>query len=476
MNEKNLCVHGHFYQPPRQDVLTGRIPEETGTVPYHNWNEKIHAECYKPNAELRNFEKISFNLGPTLFQWMEKYDPVTYQSIIEQESQNFRRNGVGNGMAQPYNHTILPLAKREDKITQIEWGIADFKRRFNHDPAGMWLPEAGVDSESLDLMAEYGIQYTILAPWQADTSQLDISHPYRVETPGGKSMVVFFYNMELSTRVSFDPSATTDADAFATQYVSPQFRNGLAGTADQLQMIASDGELYGHHQQFRDRFLARLLDGATQERRIQIQYPGLYIRSHEVTEVIKIRENTSWSCHHGVERWKTDCGCTPGSTWKEPMRNALNLISEMIDLIYTQWMEGIGLDARRIRNEYIHFMLGELSWNEFLTFHVDKPVVGEEEIKLKLILEAQVPRQWMFTSCGWFFDEFNRIEPRNNIGYAAQAIYLIEKATKQPLFPAAVDILRDVISTRTYLTAVDVFKDTYVRCQDRDSEYLRYVI
>lgn len=476
MNEKNLCIHGHFYQPPRQDVLTGKIPDETGTAPYHNWNEKILAECYKPNADLGNFEKISFNLGPTLFQWMEKFDSITYQKIIEQEKRNFQLFGVGNGMAQPYNHTIMPLAKREDKITQIEWGIADYKRRFGHDPAGMWLPEAAVDHETLSLMTNYDIQYTILAPWQADCLNLDISHPYRVLTGNGKSIVVFFYNMELSTRVSFDPAATSNADAFAANYINPQFRNGMPEVPDQFVMIASDGELYGHHQQFRDRFLARLINGSTQDRKILIQYPGLYLLNHLVTEEIQIKDNTSWSCHHGIERWRTDCGCTPGAVWKETMRNGLDVIAEMLDITYVQFMEKLGLDAWYCRNEYIHHMLGEMSWNEFLALKVDKPLIGIDEYKLKIILDAQIARQWMFTSCGWFFDEFSRIEPRNNIGYAAQAVYLVEKATSETLYPAALDQLRDTKSTLTYLTADDIFQETYNRCQDRDAEFLRYVI
>jgi alpha-amylase/alpha-mannosidase (GH57 family) len=476
LNEKNLCIHGHFYQPPRQDVLTGKIPEETGTAPFHNWNEKIHAECYKPNADLGNYNRISFNIGPTLFQWMEGYDPETYQKIIQQEKDNFEKFQVGNGMAQPYNHTILPLAKREDKITQIEWGLADFRRRFHHEPAGMWLPEAAVDGDTLGLLADYGIQYTILAPWQAETSLADVSHPYRVQTANGKSIVVFFYNMELSTRVSFDPAATSNADAFATNFINPQFRNGMPEVPDQLQMIASDGELYGHHQKFRDCFLARLVDGSTAERHIQILYPGRYLQTHPVTEECHIRDNTSWSCHHGVERWSTECGCTPGATWKEPMRKGLNVIAELLDQAYVEFMQKLDLDPWASRNEYIHCMLGEMTWNEFLAMKISQPLVGEEENCFRMVMEAQIARQWMFTSCGWFFDEFNRIEPRNNIGYAAQASYLIEKATGATIYPAAMDQLRNIHSSRTYLTACDVFKETYDRCQDRDSEFLRYAL
>lgn len=476
MNEKNLCVHGHFYQPPRQDVITGKIPEETGAAPYHNWNEKIHAECYKPNADQGNFEKISFNLGPTLFQWMESYDAVTYQKIIAQDRHNFDLYGVGNAMAQPYNHTILPLAKREDKITQIAWGIADYLHRFQHAPAGMWLPEAAVDAETLDLLAEQGIRYTILAPWQTDTPDLDVSQPYLVYTSSGKSLAVFFYQMDLSTRVSFDPSATVNADAFTAHFVQPQYRNGVPNTPDQLLMIASDGELYGHHQKFRDRFLTRLLDGSTRDRHIRIRFPGEYLQDHWPTQECHILDNTSWSCRHGVERWRGECDCTPGATWKAAMRQALDVITGMLDAVYAEFMENQGLDPWEMRNQYIHFMLAEQTWQEFLAATTGRTFFKQEEQKLQIILEAQIARQWMFTSCGWFFDEFDRIEPRNNIGYAAQAVYLVEKATGKTLFPAAMDELRAVHSSRTELTAQEVFQGTYLRCEDRDAEFLRYIL
>jgi alpha-amylase/alpha-mannosidase (GH57 family) len=476
MNEKLLCIHGHFYQPPRQDVLTGVIPEEMGTLPYHNWNEKIHAECYKPNADLGNFEHMSFNIGPTLFQWMESYDPATYQKIIQQEKNNFKKNGVGNGMAQPYNHTIMPLAKTEDKITQIEWGIADYKHRFGHAPAGMWLPEAAVDNETLALVATHGIQYTILAPWQAEKTNAEVNHPYVVRTGKTKSIVVFFYHMELSTRISFDPGATSNADTFTTNFIVPQYKNGVIANQDQLLTIASDGELYGHHQKFRDRFLARLLDGSTLDRKIIIDYPGLYLQNHPVTEEMQIKENTSWSCYHGINRWYKECGCTPGATWKEPMRNGLNVIGGMLDVTYTWFMEQLGLDPWKVRNQYIHFMLGEITWKQFMARSVRKQLSERDELNLKTILEAQIARQWMFTSCGWFFDEFDRIEPRNNVGYTAQAVYLVEKATKQTLYPAALDELRNIKSTRTKATAKEVFQETYLRCQARDEEFLRYVI
>jgi alpha-amylase/alpha-mannosidase (GH57 family) len=199
MDNMSFCVHGHFYQPPREDPLTGEIPIEPGSAPYRNWNERINAQCYRPNAQLGNFERISFNIGPTLMQWMAKHDPETANLIVHQERKNLERFGFGNALAQPYNHTILPLASLEDKITQVRWGIADFEFRFGHKPEGMWLPETAVDHESLQVLVDNGIQFTILAPWQADTDHLDTSQPYRVNLVSGKDIIVFFYNQDLST-------------------------------------------------------------------------------------------------------------------------------------------------------------------------------------------------------------------------------------------------------------------------------------
>ena len=202
MSNHAFTVHGHFYQPPREDPLTGKIPHEPGATPYLNWNERIHDHDYKPNAVLGNFERISFNVGPTLLDWMAEYDPRTVQQIVEQDRWNIERNGIGNAIAQSYNHTILPLASREDKITQVRWGIADFAHRFGHAPLGMWLPETAVDEETLQILADNKILFTILAPWQADTNLLDTSQPYQVPLKNNKSISVFFYDQDLSTRVS----------------------------------------------------------------------------------------------------------------------------------------------------------------------------------------------------------------------------------------------------------------------------------
>jgi alpha-amylase/alpha-mannosidase (GH57 family) len=465
MTKRALCIHGHFYQPPRQDVLTGIIPRESGTTPYQNWNEKIHAECYLPNARLGNFTRMSFNIGPTLFKWMEEFDPETYQQIIIQDRVNLQRYGVGNAMAQPYNHTILPLANDKDKQTQITWGIADFIHRFGHAPAGMWLPEAAVDQESMCIMADHGIQYTILAPWQAQTAGIDVRRPYRVDLGDGKNLTVFFYHMELSTRVSFDPVSTSNADLFVANHIAPNFLNGLTGGDPQILLIASDGELYGHHQPFRDKFLERMLDGSSTTRDIEVVFPGLYLKQYPVTHACQIHDQTSWSCHHGVDRWKTDCGCTPHSDWKAPLREGLNQIAGILDSAYEQYFSSIDGDPWKARNEYIQVMLKNKSWAEFADESLQASVSKVELKRLNLLMQAQIARQWMFTSCGWFFDEFDRIEPRNNVSYAAQAVYLTEQSTGIPLMEQSLQALESVQSNRTGLSGVTVFTSTYQKCQ-----------
>jgi alpha-amylase/alpha-mannosidase (GH57 family) len=465
MSSRALCIHGHFYQPPRQDVLTGQIPRETGTAPYQNWNEKIHAECYRPNAELGNFSRISFNIGPTLFHWMEDYDPQTYGAIIRQDQENIKQHGVGNAMAQSYNHTILPLANRNDKITQIRWGISDFIHRFGHRPTGMWFPEAAVDLESMGIMADQGIQYTVLAPWQAKNQNIDVRKPYRVNLGTDKSMIVFFYHMELSTRVSFDPASTNNADLFITNHVIPNYRNGAGESEEQILLIASDGELYGHHQPFRDKFLERMVDGSSSSRMIDVVYPGLYLKQHPFTQGCEIQEDTSWSCHHGVDRWKTECACTPNAGWKEPLRKGLNQIAERIDRAYIDHVGQFAEDPQEVRNRYIQVILGQQTWREFSGREFSGNLTGAEMNRLNLIMQAQIARQWMFTSCGWFFDEFDRIEPRNNVAYAAQAVYLMEAGTGSSLYEKTLKSMEKVVSQRTGLKATRVFTSTYKECQ-----------
>jgi alpha-amylase/alpha-mannosidase (GH57 family) len=464
MSYQAFCIHGHFYQPPREDPLTGHIPQEPGAVPYQNWNERIHDHCYRPNALLGNFERISFNIGPTLMDWMDGFDPRTLAKIIEQDRWNLERNGVGNALSQSYNHTILPLATREDKITQVRWGIEDFKYRFGHQSEGMWLPETAVDMETLSILADNGIQFTILAPWQADIANLDSTRPYRVDLPNNKHIVVFFYSQDLSTRISFDPGATVNADTFISQNLLPNYSDN--GSQDpQLILVASDGELYGHHQPFRDKFLAYLLGGALKNYPVELTYPSLWLRNFPVTQSIKIVEPSSWSCQHGVMRWMGACGCTPHGEWKTPLRLALKSIAGLVDEQYLAFAQRLISNPWELRHNYIQVVLGEMGLDELIASHSSKDLTEDEMTRLDLLLKAQYERQRMFTSCGWFFDDFDRIEPRNNVAYAAQAVWLTNQATGEDLSDEVGPWLRQVKSWRTGIRADSVFNHQIQRAR-----------
>lgn len=465
---KSICIHGHFYQPPREDPLTGIIPHEPGAKPYNNWNERIHAECYRPNAELTNFQHISFNIGPTLLSWMSPYDKVTYQRIISQDHATFKRYGVGNAMAQAYNHTILPLATYADKEIQVSWGIADFEHHFGHKPLGMWLPETAVDIETLNVLAKHGIVFTILAPWQADCQGLDPTEPYIVRLPGNRSITVFFYEAALSARISFDPNATANADNFARNDLTQNFNHQKeAHNQSQLLLLASDGELFGHHQPFREQFLAHLLNGASEKMDITPLFPSLWMKEHPPEKIIDIRERTSWSCHHGVLRWSGECACTPNNgKWKENLRKALNQLAGELDSLYFDAVYPLVPQPRVLRHKYIYVMLGRTSPERLITEMAGKALTSGQTRRIHLLLESQRERQRMFTSCGWFFDDFNRIEPKNNLAYAAQAVRLSRIATGIDLAPRIKADLKLVQDTRRKIRADIIFERQLQRTWD----------
>lgn len=464
----SLCIHGHFYQPPREDPISDVIPDETGAQPYSNWNARILAECYRPNAQAGNFEKISFNIGPTLLNWLSQEDPETLGKIIHQENQNYIKYGVGNGMAQGYNHAILPLASTKDKETQVIWGIADFVHHFGHKPAGFWLPETAVDMETLSVLSDHGIEFTILAPWQAHAADIDTTHPYWVALPGGrKPFTVFFYDRQLSTSISFHPPFTENGDVFLHQFLETQNKG-----SDGLTMIASDGELYGHHQPFRDLFLSYILNGGGHKHDINWTFPSLWLKQKPPAEFIKIRENTSWSCHHGVSRWGEGCDCTPNSQWKRYFRRALNEISLLIDQVYVNFMGKYTTQFWQLRNAYVDVLLGKMDCPALITSIVHNKLSEREIDQITQLLKAQYERQRMFTSCGFYFEDFHRIEPLNNVAYAAKAVWLTKQATGIDLSEQADQLLRPVRSHRSGLRADTVFSQTWLRANDLLEENL----
>ena len=426
-SKKDFCVHGHFYQPPREDPFTGKIPIEYGAFPFPNYNEKIYDQCYRPNAELGNFSRISFDIGPTLASWLESEHLDTYLLILAQEHLVYEWYGVSNAMAQSYNHSILPLATRADKVTQVRWGIIDYEYRFGHKPLGMWLPETAVDMESLEVLYEEGIRYTILAPWQARAHNVDVTHPYWVDLGNDRRFYIFYYNADLSMKVSFMPEATVNADGFVYEELLPLYPDRMRNR--RYHIIASDGELYGHHQPFRDKFLEWLTTGSLDFMDLDSVFPEMMLKLDVPIPETHIRDNTSWSCHHGIKRWASECECAEHGKWKRGMRSAFNRIAEFVDEEMEKALAPYGLDLLTFRNEYAYVLTGQETAEEQLARLVGRELPDDEKQKLLMLMQAQYERQRMFTSCGWFFGDFERLEARNNLAYAAMAMRLLTEVT-----------------------------------------------
>jgi alpha-amylase/alpha-mannosidase (GH57 family) len=457
-----LCLYGHFYQPPREDPFTNAVPVEPDATPYTNFNEKITAECYRPNAESGNFGTISYDLGPTLATWLEEAHPDVYTQIIEADREHLLRYGVGNALAQAYNHTIMPLANARDKRTQIVWGLEDFRHRYGHDAHGMWLAETAVDLETLDLLAQYGVPYTVLAPWQAATP-VDTTEPYIVRLFDGRSITVFFYNAPLSGGVSFDWDTTSNADMFAASYLPGYLDKEKQESGEaQLILIATDGELYGHHKPWRDKFLSHLVQTGAPSYGFEVCTLERYMLMYPATKEVELRVPSAWSCSHGVARWDGGCECTEGdSSWKAALRRALNNLAQRSNQLFEQYAgETLG-DPWAARDGYLALRNGwepeERFWQRYGKAG-QAPVDERLRRRSLLLLEAQYYQQYSFTSCGFFFEDLDRIEPRNDIAFARRAISLTWQALGIDLQS---DFVRDLAAAKSWrrgTTGADIYK------------------
>lgn len=457
---RSFITHAHFYQPPREDPIDDEVPLEVSAFPYHDWNEKIFQTCYRPNIELGNFSKISFNIGPTLIRWMRKKHPDALQKIIDADRESVRRNGFGNAIAQPYHHTILPLATRDEKETEIIWGIKDFIHDFGRQPEGMWLPETAVDRETLALLADHGIKFTILAPWQIAPGVDVRQSPLKVRVEDGREIAVFVYNAELSAKASFDTHATTNADKFVEENVKRMYTKNLER---QFVLLATDGELYGHHQEYRDLFLGHLLNGSINESGLKLDLPSAWLNMVGELPKAEIIEYTSWSCHHGINRWREACDCTPGASWKYPLRHCLEMIAQDVDSIYKKEFEKYGIDLRDARNSFIEVINGEIEFVEWIQQKTDFPLKERDQRLIADLLIAQDYRLRMFASCGWFFDRFDRIEPKNNLTYAAYAVLLTERTSGVDLAKKYRPFLLKIGGEGYGYSGNDVFYEAYDR-------------
>ena len=459
MSTIHLCVHGHFYQPPRQNPWTGLIDREPGAAPYHDFNEKIWDECYRPIAEHGTFRHMSFDLGPTLAAWLQSAHPATLDTIINAAREHRRSTGYGNGLAQAYHHTILPLATAREKRIQIAWGRRDFLARYGYQPEGMWLPETAADDATLDELARQGILFTILAPWQAASEGIDGSEPYRVELGAGRSLSVFFYNAPLSGALSFNSDVSADAVRFSANDLAAQINAAKRDAAEpQLLLIATDGELYGHHQKFRDLFLDHLLTVDAPASGYELTALAGYLAQYPPRQSMAIRQATSWSCSHGVARWAEGCACTEGdSSWKGPLRRALRALAVRLDDLYESETAGVLADPWQALEEYLDLRDGHVTPAEYWSNHARPALRSADEARLSGLLEMQFARQAMFVSCAWFFEDVDRLEPRIALAQAQRAIALAACHGGADLEPAFVRDLSASRSSRSGRGATDIY-------------------
>jgi hypothetical protein len=463
-----LCVHGHFYQPPRHDPFRGEQVRvrEPGAEPYRDFNEKITAECYRPNAVCGNFGRISFDLGPTLASWLATHAPETLGLIRAAERDHRAAHGVSNALAQPYGHAILPLATPTEKRLQVAWGVADYVHRFGHRPDGMWLPETAVDLPTLRVLADHGIAYTVLAPWQA-ADPIDPTEPCWIDLGDGRRLAAFFYHSELSGGVSFDAQLTTDADRFGAEWLPRHVDPGKEARGEpQLLLVATDGELYGHHQPWRDRFLAHLLEGGAPANGFAVTSLGAHLRRHPPCRTVAIQPDSAWSCRHRLARWSSGCSCTEGdSAWKRHLRHALTRLAARLDLLYEQTASQLARDPGAARLDYVEVRLGARPPERFLEEH-GRGGAARDRAALGALLEGQYYRQLMFTSCGFFFEDLDRIEPRNNVAFAARAIACQPREHRRRLTDDFLDDLAAARSPRTGRTGADILRAVLEAARD----------
>ena len=453
MPDGSLCIHGHFYQPPRSDPFTGKIPRETSAEPYANWNERITAECYSPMAQAGHLKKISFNLGSTLARWLAQNAEETYKLIVSGEQAYHAAHGVGNGLAQPAHHTILPMARRRDKICQVRWGLASFAHRFGHQPAGMWLPEMAVDLETLEVLAAEGVRFVILSDEQVQGELVAGAGPYRVRLRGSSDIGVFVRDQGLSNSLSFGMPAPDTIEEWLQQHLAP--RQG----DDELLLIATDGETFGHHNQQGVEVLTGILS-ASANVSLRLTTLELYLNQNPPQSDIAIVENTAWSCSHRLGRWVTGCDCTPGDgRWKGALRRALDNLACDLDTVFLKDTQRLGVAAWELRDAYIKVVLGETDGPSFLLSHDLGHLDSQDERRLLLLLEAQLYRQRMYASCTFFFDDLDRLEPRYAIANGLRALGVTKQATGDDLVSSFRRDLSVAVSGTTGKSGADVLEE-----------------
>jgi hypothetical protein len=469
VNTKWVCIHGHFYQPPRENPWLEAIEPQPSAHPYRDWNERITAECYRPNTAARvvdgqgqiirivdNYQRMSFNVGPTLMSWLEKCAPDVHAALVDADKASVKRfGGHGSAMAQAFNHMIMPLASARDQATQVKWGVADFKRRFGRAPEGMWLPECACDTPSLEALAAEGIAFTVLAPHQAKawrppagewrTSAVDTGRAYKYKLPSGKSIDLFFYDGATSQAVAFE-RLLSDGHHIISRMTS---RGHVEDDKPTLCHIATDGETYGHHHRYGDMALAWALSQVEQGwDGTRLTNYGEFRAKVPATWEVQLVENSSWSCVHGVSRWREDCGCNSGGhpgwnqKWRRPLRDALDWLREQTYATLDQVGGQLFKDPWAARDAYIDVLLdGDEARERFLTAHGKESLTGDARVRALSVMEMARHAMLMYTSCGWFFDDLSGIETVQCMQYAARVAELIQSVRGIAVEPELVERL-----------------------------------
>ena len=465
--DKYICVHGHFYQPPRENPWLEDVELQDSAYPYHDWNARITEECYRQNAASRilgsdrkiidivnNYANMSFNFGPTLLYWLESHAPDIYEKILDADKKSRERfSGHGGAIAQAYNHMIIPLSNDRDKHTQALWGIRDFRQRFKREPEGLWLTETAVDIHTLEVLAEYGIRFTILSPRQArrvraiggrrwknvNEGNIDTTVPYVCHLPSGKRIVLFFYHGPVAQDIAYGGLLHSGAN------LADKLLNSFPQNTEEARLIhvATDGESFGHHHRHGDMALAYCLHHVKANNLAKITVYGEYLENFPPIHEVEIWENSSWSCVHGVERWKNNCGCCANQAlhgrqqWRAPLREALDWLRDTLAAIYEQRMSDYSGDPWHVRNEYIT-VINDRSPENVDTFINDKagsPLDHDNRVTFLKLLEMQRNAMLMYTSCGWFFDRVTGIETVQIMEYAARAMQLCRDVQNQDMEP-----------------------------------------
>jgi alpha-amylase/alpha-mannosidase (GH57 family) len=496
--QRYVCVHGHFYQPPRENPWLETVEVQDSAAPFHDWNERITSECYAPNGAsritnqknqivriLNNYARMSFNFGPTLLSWLQEFAPRTYRMIQDADTASAERfSGHGSAIAQVYNHIIMPLASERDARTQIRWGIADFEHRFGRKPEGMWLAETAVSRSVLDLLAQEGIKFTVLAPHQCArvrklaskpgtwtetaNASVDTTQPYKVNLDEGRSIAVFFYDGPGSRAVAFE-GVLDNGENFGKRLVAGLHAD-KPDDVPQLSHIATDGESYGHHHKHGEMALSYALYWIENNHLAKLTNYGEFLARFPPQWEAEVVDESSWSCAHGVERWRSDCGCNGGKAgwnqrWRAPLRQALDLLRDQTAPLAEAAAAPLLKDLWAARDAYIHVMLdrGEETVEKFLYDHATRHLTPAERITVFELLELERHTQLMYTSCGWFFDDISGIETVQIIAYAGRVLQLAEQLFGEPGKTLEEEFLKLLGQARSNVAEMGSGADVYNR-------------